>query len=64
MGLPAVVVVGAEVRLAFKRFIEPTLPRLVVLAFQELPASTEVENLGLITVPAHLLRQPAELKAA
>lgn len=62
-GLPAVVVVGAEIRLALKRFIEPSMPRLVVLAFQELPASTEIENIGLVTVPAHLAR-PAELKAA
>ncbi len=63
-GLPAIVVVGAEVRLPFKRFIEPSLPRLVVLAFQELPASCEVENVGLVPVPSHLLRQPLEAKAA
>jgi len=61
--MPAVIVVGAEIRLPLKRFIEPSMPRLTVLAFQELPASTEIENVGLVTLPAHLAR-PAELKAA
>jgi flagellar biosynthesis protein FlhA len=62
-GLTPIVVVGAEIRLPLKRFIEPSMPRLTVLAFQELPASTEIENLGLVTLPQHLAR-PAELKAA
>ena len=55
-GLPAVLVVGAETRLAIKRFFESSLPRLTVLSFQELPASTEVENVGLIPLPPHLSR--------
>jgi flagellar biosynthesis protein FlhA len=55
-GLPAVLVVGAEARLAIKRFFESSLPRLSVLSFQELPASTEVENVGLIPLPAHMSR--------
>ena len=55
-GLPAVLVVGAESRLAIKRFFESSLPRLAVLSFQELPASTEVENVGLIPLPPHLAR--------
>ncbi|HLP01835.1 MAG TPA: flagellar biosynthesis protein FlhA [Opitutaceae bacterium] len=55
-GLPAVLVVGAETRLAIKRFFESSLPRLAVLSFQELPASTEVENVGLIPLPPHLAR--------
>ncbi len=55
-GLPAVLVVGAETRLAIKRFFESSLPRLSVLSFQELPASTEVENVGLIPLPAHMSR--------
>ena len=54
--LPAVLVVGAETRLAIKRFFESSLPRLAVLSFQELPASTEVENVGLIPMPTHLAR--------
>jgi flagellar biosynthesis protein FlhA len=65
LGLPAVLVVSSEVRLPIKRFFEPSLPRLVVLGFQELPPSTEVENTGIVPPPPHLLRQPEPaLKAA
>jgi flagellar biosynthesis protein FlhA len=64
-GLPAVLVVSSEIRLPVKRFFESSLPRLVVLGFQELPPATEVENTGIIPLPAHLARpsEPA-LKAA
>ncbi|MBA4138670.1 MAG: flagellar biosynthesis protein FlhA, partial [Opitutus sp.] len=61
-GLPTVLVVSAETRLPLKRFLEPSFPRLTVLAFQELPSATEIENAGLITAPAHLNR--VEVKAA
>jgi flagellar biosynthesis protein FlhA len=57
-GLPAVLVVSSEIRLPVKRFFEPSLPRLVVLGFQELPPATEVENTGIIPLPAHLARPP------
>ena len=50
-GLPAVIVVSTEIRLPLKRFFEPSVPRLVVLAFQELPSSVEVENAGFIPMP-------------
>ncbi len=50
-GGPAVVVVGTEVRLALRRFLEPSFPRLAVVAYQELPPATEVENAGIITAP-------------
>jgi flagellar biosynthesis protein FlhA len=63
-GLPAVLVVSTEIRLPLKRFFEPSLPRLVVLAFQELPASSEVENAGFIQLPPHLANRLAETKAA
>jgi flagellar biosynthesis protein FlhA len=62
-GLPPVLIVGAEIRLPLKRFIEPSMPRLTVLAYQELPSSTEIENIGMVTLPQHLARPP-ELKAA
>jgi flagellar biosynthesis protein FlhA len=45
-------------------FLEPSFPRLVVLAFQELPAATEIENAGIIQLPAHLVRSDVALKAA
>ena len=61
-GLSAVLVVSADARLPLKRFFEPSFPRLVVLSFQELPASTEIENAGIVPLPASLLR--AELTPA
>ena len=63
-GLPSVLVVSTEIRLPLKRFFEPSLPRLVVLAFQELPASSEVENAGFIQLPPHLANRLAETKLA
>ncbi len=62
-GLPAALVVSTEARLPIKRFFEPSLPRLVVLAFQELPSSVEIENAGFIAAPAHLLRAEPKLPA-
>lgn len=55
-GLPAVLVVSTEIRLPIKRFFEPSMPRLVVLSFQELPSSSEVENAGFVPMPGHLQR--------
>jgi flagellar biosynthesis protein FlhA len=63
-GQPAVLVVSTEVRLPLKRFFESSFPRITVLAFQELPAATEIENAGIITMPAHLARPEATLRAA
>ncbi len=63
-GLPPVLVVSTEIRLPLKRFFEPSLPRLVVLAFQELPASSEIENAGFIQMPPHLANRLVEAKAA
>jgi flagellar biosynthesis protein FlhA len=63
-GHPAVLVVSTEVRLPIKRFFESSFPRLTVLAYQELPAATEIENAGIITPPAHVVRAEVPLKAA
>jgi flagellar biosynthesis protein FlhA len=60
-GQPPVLVVSTEVRLPIKRFFESSFPRVTVLAFQELPAATEIENAGIITLPAHLIRATTEL---
>jgi flagellar biosynthesis protein FlhA len=62
-GGPAVMVVSTETRLPLKRFLEPSFPRLTVLAFQELPPNTEIENAGIVPIPAHLARTEP-LKAA
>ena len=50
-GLTPIVIVSAELRLAFKRFFEPSLPKLVVLSYQELPSQTEIQNIGIIVSP-------------
>ena len=63
-GQPPVLVVSTEVRLPLKRFFESSFPRVAVLAFQELPAATEIENAGIITPPAHLSRSDVPLKVA
>jgi flagellar biosynthesis protein FlhA len=63
-GQPGVIVVSTEIRLPLKRFFESSFPRVVVLAYQELPTATEIENAGILTPPAHLLRTEVPLKAA
>ena len=60
----AVIVVSAEIRLPLKRFFESSFPRVAVLAYQELPPATEIENAGIITAPAHVARAEVPLKAA
>jgi flagellar biosynthesis protein FlhA len=64
-GLPMVLVVSADARLPLKRFFEPSFPRLIVLSFQELPASTEVDNAGIVPLPLNFVRtELTSLKAA
>jgi flagellar biosynthesis protein FlhA len=63
-GQPPVLVVSTEIRLPLKRFFESSFPRVAVLAFQELPAATEIENAGIVTAPAQIARAEAPLKAA
>jgi len=49
-GMTPVIVTTAELRLAFRRFMEPSYPQLVVLAYQELPAETQIEPFGAIAL--------------
>jgi flagellar biosynthesis protein FlhA len=58
-GLTPIVVTTTEIRLPFKRFFEPSLPKLHVLSYQELPGRVEIRNFGIITLPAAGLRAPA-----
>ena len=50
-GLSPIAILTAELRLAFKRFFEPSLPKLIVLSYQELPSQTEIQNTGIIVPP-------------
>ena len=53
-GLATVIITTSELRLAFRRFFEPSLTKLSVLSYQELPAQTEIQNFGIIAMPLHL----------
>ena len=50
-GLTPLIVTTSELRLAFRRFMEPSYPQLVVLAYQELPSETRIEPYGAIAIP-------------
>ena len=50
-GLLPVLVTAAEIRLPFKRFFEPSLPKLNIISYQELPASSEIRNHSIIQFP-------------
>ncbi len=69
-GMQPILVTTAEIRLAFKRFFEPSLPKLAVLSYQELPAQIEIRTFGIISLPAGGLRgaqmqvAPAQAAAA
>ena len=58
-GLTPILLTTAELRLALRRFLEPSMPQLVVLAYQELPTETQVEPYGFITLPNQSL--PSEI---
>lgn len=63
-GQQPVIVVSTEIRLPLKRFFESSFPRVAVLAYQELPSATEIENAGIVVPPPHLARTDLPLKAA
>jgi flagellar biosynthesis protein FlhA len=50
-GLTPIVMITAEARLAFKRFFETSLPKLVVLSYHELPPQTEIQNFAIVQPP-------------
>ena len=61
-GLTPVIVTTSELRLAFRRFMEPSYPQLVVLAYQELPSETQIEPFGAIALSDQSL--PEEIVSA
>lgn len=63
-GLLPVLVTAAEIRLPFKRFFEPSLPKLNVLSYQELPAATEIQNHAIVIFPEFLQTQMQEMAAS
>ena len=61
-GLTPITIVSAELRLPFKRFFEPSLTKLVVLSYQELPPQTEIQNFSIIVKP-QAVQRPVEVAA-
>lgn len=51
-GYSPVVLTMSELRLPFKRFFEASLPRLIVVSYQEIPPELEIENFGVVSVSA------------
>lgn len=54
-GLSPIIVTTSELRLAFRRFMEPSYPQLIVLAYQELPTETQIEPFGAIAIESQSL---------
>ncbi len=52
-GITPVLVTTSELRLAFRRFMEPSYPQLSVIAYQELPSETLIEPFAAIALPEH-----------
>jgi len=50
-GLTPCLVTTSDLRLALRRFLEPSYPQLSIVAFQEIPAETLVEPFAAITLP-------------
>lgn len=62
--LPPVLVVSTEIRMPLRRFFESAFPRLTVLAYQEMPNATEIENIGIVPMPPELQQSETTLKVA
>jgi flagellar biosynthesis protein FlhA len=52
-GLTPLLVTSSELRLALRRFMEPSFPQLVILAFQEIPTETMIEPYAAISLTEH-----------
>jgi flagellar biosynthesis protein FlhA len=52
-GLTPLLVTSSELRLALRRFLEPSFPQLVIVAFQEIPSETLIEPFAAISLAEH-----------
>ena len=50
-GLTPCLVTTSDLRLALRRFLEPSYPQLSIFAYQEIPSETMVEPFASITLP-------------
>ena len=63
-GLSPCLVTTSDLRLALRRFLEPSYPQLAIFAYQEIPSETMVEPFASITlqelsIPENLASNPA-----
>ena len=49
-GITPILLTTAELRLAIRRFLEPSIPQLVILSYQELPTETQIEPYAAIAL--------------
>lgn len=49
-GVDPVILTTSDLRLAFRRFFEPSFPRLVVMSYQEIPNETQIQNVGILSM--------------
>ena len=56
-GMTPILLTTAELRLALRRFFEPSLPQLVILSYQELPTETQIEPFGAIALKSQGIPQ-------
>ena len=55
-GHTPLIVTTSELRLAFRRFMEPSFPQLVILSYQELPSETRIEPFAAIAIADQVSR--------
>ena len=63
-GMPPVLVTTMDLRLPFRRFFEASLPKLVVLGYEELPSQSEIRSFASLTAPAGAIEPVREPAAA
>lgn len=52
-GLSPILVTTSDLRLALRRFLEPSYPQLYILSYQEIPTETMIEPYGAIVLEDH-----------
>lgn len=63
-GVDPIILTTADMRLAFKRFFEPSFPRMVVLCYQEIPNEVQIQNVGVLTLPSGMQPQQPQPQEA
>jgi len=59
--LTPIVITTVELRMALRRFFEPSFPRLVVLSYQEMPNRMQIQPFDVISVDSdHLVHVPED----